>query len=153
MESQWILDGFSDCSFSVFLFTFSIHSQTEWESTITAKSIVESSLPQILTFAMKQQATTGFDQQIDQIAPSSPVSPINLDVFFPLDNLLVSRLVTDTQPISLTHSWLFQLRADNDGGTLTWNVSQLPRLANIKLRSLSLDKSMVSNFLLSTLKD
>ena len=35
---------------------------------------------------MKEQATSGFDQRIDQAAPLSLFSPINLDLYFPLNN-------------------------------------------------------------------
>ena len=116
-----------------FLFILPADSQTEWQATITAQSELEFSRPQPLTFAMKEQATSGFDQRIDQAAPPPPFSPINLDLYFPLNNPIISRLVMDVQPVSTAHDWTFKLRADNAGGTLNWDISQLPTSASIKL--------------------
>ena len=116
-----------------FLFILPADSQTEWQATITAQSELESSPPQPLTFAMKEQATSGFDQRIDQAAPPPPFSPMNLDLYFPLNNPIISRLVMDVQPVSTAHDWTFKLRADNAGGTLHWDISQLPTSASIKL--------------------
>ena len=127
-----IVELFIFTAFS-FLFILPADSQTEWQATITAQSELESSPPQPLTFAMKEQATSGFDQRIDQAAPPPPFSPINLDLYFPLNNPIISRLVMDVQPVSTAHDWTFKLRADNAGGTLNWDISQLPTSASIKL--------------------
>ena len=42
-------------------------------------------------------------------------------------------MVTDVQPVSTAHNWTFKLRADNAGGSLNWDVSQLTPSASIKL--------------------
>jgi len=49
-----------------FLLVLPAGSQTEWQATITAQSELEFSQPQPLIFAMKEQATIGFDQRIDK---------------------------------------------------------------------------------------
>ena len=107
---------------SSFLFILPADSQTEWQATITAQSELEFSRPQPLTFAMKEQATSGFDQRIDQAAPALPFSPINLDLYFPLNNPIISRLVMDVQPVSTAYDWTFKLRADNAGGSLNLSL-------------------------------
>mgnify|MGYP001264293192 CR=1 FL=1 len=66
-----------------FLFILSADSQTEWQAIITAQSELEFSRPQPLTFAMKEQATSGFDQRIDQAAAPPPFHPLTWISTFP----------------------------------------------------------------------
>ena len=120
----------------IFLFVFSLISlqicaQENWEATLQATSNGPKGSSSTLTFAMQEKATAGYDNKIDRAAPPPPFAPVSLNVYFQLQgHPFLSRLLTDAKPFSQAQTWTLKLRADNDGGSLSWNLTQIPGAAS-----------------------
>ena len=99
----------------------------EWEAILTATSSNTGVEAQKLVFKTVAESTSGFDAGKDIPAPPKAPAPVKLDAFFPVaGNLFISRLRVDARPPEESVSWKFTLQADQDGGSLDWDVSQIP---------------------------
>ena len=128
----------------IFLFIFSlicsliclqIYAQENWEATLQATSDGPKGSSSTLTFTTQEGATVDYDSKIDRAAPPPPFAPVNLDIYFPLQgHRFVSRLLTDAKPFSPTQTWTLKLRADTDGGSLSWDLAQIPGETSVMMQ-------------------
>ena len=124
----------------IFLFVFSlislqVYAQENWEATLQATSNGPKGSSGTLTFATAEGTTAGYDSKIDRAAPPPPFAPVSLNVYFQLQgHPFLSRLLTDAKPFSQAQTWTLKLRADNDGGSLSWNLTQIPGGASAMMK-------------------
>ena len=115
----------------------------EFTGKLTATSNNVAAAPQTLTFKTVTGATSAFDQDIDVVGPPIGIAPIVLDMVSPASGL-TSRLSTDAKAPADSITWTVNLRADHNGGTLTWDVSGIPDTYALSLRAPSKSTILLS---------
>ena len=118
-------------SILLFLLILSMSAHAQWTATLTANSNNAGVNNQTVTFGVDAVASAGFDVGVDTPAAPPPPPPVLLDTFFPISAGFITRLSTDIRAAADSITWTYNLRADQDGGTLSWDVSTVP--ANLSL--------------------
>ncbi|MAE39543.1 MAG: hypothetical protein CML07_01215 [Psychrobacter sp.] len=111
----------------------------EWSSLVAVHSHSMQVSSQYLQFGMASEATEGFDQEADFIAPPTSQSPVFLHshLLMPAGSL-VSQVSSDFRPPAQKVTYTFKVRADVDKFTLAWDPSKVPAHFNfLKLRQVS----------------
>ncbi len=110
-------------------------SSQEWSATFAATSSNSAVATQTLTFKTVVGASDDYEASFDVAAAPAP-QVFLLDLTFPATGSnIVTRLTTDARAPSASISWQINLRADQDGGALTWDVSSIPNSYQLLLMS------------------
>jgi len=123
--------------------TFGLMAQAE-EFTGTLTAISENGFTIPLTFKTVTGATDGYEDGIDIPAAPPMNPPVLLDIAFPATGWF-TRLFTDARAPADSISWTVHLRADEDGGTLTWDVSSIPPTYDLSLIWPSQSTQIITN--------
>ena len=96
-----------------------------------------------LTFGVHPEGTDGFDSDLDD--PKAPIPPeTEFDAYFSIDGVL-NRLTTDIRSSKvLTVEWTLVTR--RLGGTLTWDLADLPEDAQIMIDGVDMGQSGSKDF-------
>ncbi|AKB85841.1 PGF-pre-PGF domain-containing protein [Methanococcoides methylutens] len=127
----------------LFILFFSCSATASWNSDIYITSFPHSdnttSPPPppaiyVCTFGVSENATEGFDKDIDVTAP--PVPQVDaLESYFPCDHEVVTRLATDIKGEN-ADSWTLMLNVPADSNvSIQWDIYNIPSDKNVKMNT------------------
>jgi len=108
----------------------------QWRSPLHVESQDSELKKQELWFGVSTQGTSGFDIDLDELAPPTPHPPVKLYAYWKIEDELVTQLVADYRSQSEHLVYQLEVRADQQPFTLHWDASPVPdRFASLKLRA------------------
>ena len=108
----------------------------QWAAPLWVESQDSELKKQELQFGVSNRASSGFDVDLDQLAPPTPNPPVKLYAYWQIEDELATQLLADYRSPSENLVYRLRIRADKHPFTLQWNVDSVPdHFTSLKLRS------------------